>query len=154
VKLKQEATPQDSHQRRITCRQWRPTLIPVPHCQLAGFRVPHPYIECTHSYWLKSTKVTSSCAFMCNNAFPSRVDLRWQISCSKQSKRIPNSATYPLTSSTINICIKCLQFLAITLYITDQTVLLTRLLKQLVCLRNSRAKTISISSSSLLGEPG
>jgi hypothetical protein len=44
--------------------------------------------------------------FMCNNAFPSQLHLRWQISRSKSSKRIPNSATYPLTSSPINMYIK------------------------------------------------
>jgi hypothetical protein len=43
-------------------KRWHPTLMQVPHCQITGFRVPRPYIQCMHSYLLKPTKVISSYA--------------------------------------------------------------------------------------------
>jgi hypothetical protein len=99
-------------QTQHSSKRWHPLLMQVPHCQLAGFRVPHPYIECRHSYWLEPTKVMPSYVMhfsiwkpsapgsTSNWMDPSGTVLWWQelpyaqISSTKPHKRIPGSATY------------------------------------------------------------
>jgi hypothetical protein len=52
VKLKLKAYRDDPYQRRITSRQWRPTLTRNPHCQLAGLEQSSSPLNRMQSYWL------------------------------------------------------------------------------------------------------
>jgi hypothetical protein len=122
VKLKKKASPPRmtlTATHHSSKKKGYPMLTQVPHFQITGFKVPHPYIEYMHSYWLKLLKVMSSLLMYLNICKPSAsgltpigwtlLDLTYgdklphaQISGSKPHKRIPSSVTYSYISRPIN----------------------------------------------------